>query len=646
MQSTIDKRSGELTTIALSLLIPSPRNVRKTGGADVSELKASIKAQGVLQNLIVCPAENRKGKANGKYEVVGGRRRLQALNELAAEGDISADEEILCRVKPTRDAAEASLAENIAREPMHPADEFEAFKTLVEEGKSVEDVAARFGTSALTVRRRLKLASLHPVLLAQYREDRIGLEQLMALALTDNQAEQLRIWEQSPDWQRDAASLRRLLVAQEIDAQRDPVAKLVGLEAYEAAGGAVRRDLFAEEGSGFIQDPDLLHGLADEKLQAAAEMVRAEGWSWVDVAVRMSGSDLLDFGRCKKTRREMTKAEARKHAALSKSVEELDTKLTQIFGADDDSADDDAVSALETDAETAREALEQFESALADYGPDAFSIGGAVVCVGREGRIEVHRGLIRPQDRRVASRASDTRTGSQDPTSDASTESSTRPQHSAALMLDLTAHRTLAARAVMLDQPRVATAALLHCLVQRVLYDGYTVPSTAVELVTNLADAGLGSQASEGLRSSKATQAIADAHSRWGERVPGDQTKLLPWLIALSDNDLQDLLAFCVAMTLNDVRDTDKEAPLDALAQALSLDMAQWWQPSADGYFLRVTKDSILAAISEGAGAEAAARIKGVSKQELARVAERDLQGSRWLPGPLRSAAANGSEPE
>ena len=92
------------------------------------------------------------------------------------------------------------------------------------------------------------------------------------------------------------------------------------------------------------------------------------------------------------------------------------------------------------------------------------------------------------------------------------------------------------------------------------------------------------------------------------------------------------------------MRDNAKEAPLDALGRALSLDMAQWWQPTADGYFLRVTKESILTAITEGAGADAAARIKGVSKQELARVAERDLQGSRWLPGPLRSAATNDTE--
>jgi ParB family transcriptional regulator, chromosome partitioning protein len=645
MQSTMDQRSGELMTIALSLLVPSPRNVRKTGGTDVGDLKASIKAQGVLQNLIVCPAERRSGKASGKYEVVGGRRRLQALNELAAEGDISPDEEILCRVKPTRDAAEASLAENIAREPMHPADEFEAFKTLVEEGKSVEDVAARFGTSALTVRRRLKLASLHPVLLAQYRESRIQLEQMMALALTDDHAEQLRIWEQAPEWQRDAVSLRRMIVTHEIDAQCDPVAKLVGLDAYEAAGGAVRRDLFAEHGSGFIQDADLLHRLASEKLQAAAEAVRAEGWSWVDVAVRMSGSDLLNFGRCRRERREMTKAEARKHAALAKTAEELDARLTENFGADDESVDDETLSALEADAGAAREALEEFESALEAYGPDAFANAGAVVCVGRSGSIEVHRGLIRPQDRRAAARACKGDSQGSEAQACAEQPSTTRVQHSAALMLDLTAHRTLAARAAMLGQPRVAMAALLHCLVQRVLCDGYAVPSTAVKLVTNMADAGLGSQASEGLRSSKAAQAIADAHTRWRERVPDDHAKLLPWLIAQSDNDLQELLAFCVAMTLNDVRDTDKKAPLDEVAQALSLDMADWWQPTAEGYFRRVTKELILAAIAESAGPEAVARIKGVSKQELARVAERDLQGRGWLPGPLRSVAANDSAP-
>ena len=593
----------------------------------------------MLQNLIVCPHETRKGKPTGRYEVVGGRRRLLALAELASEGDISRDEPIVCRVKPTRDAAEASLAENVARLQMHPADEFEAFKALVDEGKSVDEVAARFGTSPITVRRRMKLASVHPTLLALYRQDGIGLDQLMALAVSDDPDEQLRTWEQAPSWQRDAASLRRVLVSGDIDARRDPLVKLVGLEAYEAAGGAVRRDLFADHDSGFLQDAELLHRLADEKLQAAAEAVRAEGWSWVDVAPRATASDLFAFGRCPKSRRDMTKAEARKHAALTKQADELEAELERLHEeaeAADGDADEDAISALEAQAEAAQEALRTFETALDSYDAEALSMAGAVVCVGHDGCIEVHRGLVRPQDRKATKRAAQSTNRADDAEAQGS-DPPARPQHSAALMLDLTAHRTLAARAAMLDQPRVALAALLHCLVQRVLYDGYGVPVTAVRLVTHAADAGLNSSASDSVKNSKAAQLLADARSRWGERVPGDQAKLLPWLVALGDGELQELFSFCVAMTLNDVRDTDRAGPLDGLAAALSLDMADWWQPTADGYFSRVTKEAILAAIAEGAGPEAAARIKGVSKAELARVAERELEGRRWLPGPLRA---------
>jgi len=209
MQTTsIDQRSGELMTIALSLLVPSPRNVRRTNGTDVSDLKASIEAQGLLQNLIVCPELTKRGKPTGRYEVVGGKRRLAALTALADDGKLSADEEILCRVKPDRDAAEASLAENLHREPMHPADEFEAFQRLVQEGRSIEEVATRFGTSPITVRRRLKLASVHPALIQLYRDDGITLEQLMALAVSDDPDEQLRVWEAAPSWRRDAQFLR------------------------------------------------------------------------------------------------------------------------------------------------------------------------------------------------------------------------------------------------------------------------------------------------------------------------------------------------------------------------------------------------------------------------------------------------------
>ena len=640
MECTIESRSGELLSVPLSRLVASAYNVRKMGGSDVEDLKASIRAQGVLQNLIVCPAHDRKGRATGDYEVVGGQRRLRALQALAKEGEISKEEEILCRVKPTREAAEASLAENVARVAMHPADEFEAFKRLVDEGKGVEEVALRFGTSALTVRRRLRLAGLHPKLIALFREDGITLEQLMALAVSDDQDEQLSVWESVPEWQSDPATLRRMLVEQEIDAARDPLAKLVGLAAYEAAGGPVRRDLFDDEGAGYLQDEALLQRLASEKLDAAAEAVRAEGWSWVEVVPRLGASELFRFDRCCKTRRQLTKAEAKRHGGLEKRVAELDERLEWHFGGEDDLGEE-ALDALEREAEEAREALDTFEKGLEAFGDEAYAMAGAVISVGREGNIEVHCGLVRPGDRKTVARKSngldEGDEGGLDEPTRGPEEEAPRPAHSAALMGELTAQRTLAARAAMLEQPRVALVALVHCLAQRLLYSWHQPAVTAVRLVPNAPEAGLGGQASEQVRSCRAAELLAQAQERWGERMPGEPERLLPWLMALEDVQLHGLLALCVALSLNDVRDSERASPMDGLVRALSLDMAQWWEPTAAGYFSRVTKDTILAAIEEGAGADAAKRIKGVSKAELARVAERELQGKRWLPKPLHA---------
>ena len=629
-EKSMEARSGDLMVVPLSRLVPSPHNVRKTNGTDVNELKASIKAQGVLQNLIVCPALSKRGKPTGHYEVVGGRRRLQALMALASEGEIEADEGIVCRVKPSRDAAEASLAENYHREPMHPADEFEAFHQLVQEGRSVEEVALRLGVSLLTVRRRLKLAHVHPTLVTLYREDEVTMEQLTALAVSDDQEEQLRVWETAPAWRRDAAFLHEALVAQEIDAARDPLARLVGLEAYEAAGGSVRRDLFSEEGTGYVQDTALLTWLATERLDAAAESVRAEGWSWVEVVPRITGGELYRFGRCDRAQRDLTKSEAKKLAALRQRVQHLAAKAM---------ADEDGDDELEAQVDEAQEVLSDFENGLLTFTDEAYATGGALVCVDRSGRIEVHRGLVRPEDR-TGSRMHTSAADSEEGTGGETEKQSVRPTHSAALMLELTAHRTLAARAALLDRPDVAMCALLHCLVQRLIVDGYGPTSSAVRLVPNAPEAGLIVKPGSDLGDARATRLVNAARERWGDRLPGDTQRLLPWLIGLDADARMDLLALCVALTLNDVRDTERSNPLEALCDALQLDMADWWEPTARGYFSRITKDAILSALVDGTGAEVAARIKGVSKGELARVAERELEGKRWLPSPLRSAIA------
>ena len=101
-------------------------------------MAASIYPHGLLQSLVA-----RKDKP-GKYAVVARRRRLLALESLAESGSMKAQTPIPCHVLDDEaDATEISLAENVQREPMHPADEFDAFKALIDKGMPPADVAAR-----------------------------------------------------------------------------------------------------------------------------------------------------------------------------------------------------------------------------------------------------------------------------------------------------------------------------------------------------------------------------------------------------------------------------------------------------------------------------------------------------------------------
>ena len=103
------------------------------------------------------------------------------------------------------------------------------------------------------------------------------------------------------------------------------------------------------------------------------------------------------------------------------------------------------------------------------------------------------------------------------------------------------------------------------------------------------------------------------------------------------------VLAVAVAHTVNTVQSphddasTGRLAAADALARALTLDMANWWQPTAANYFARIKKDQILQAIQEATGAPVKERLRSLKKQALAAEAEKSVTGTRWLPELLRN---------
>ncbi|MDP3165100.1 MAG: ParB/RepB/Spo0J family partition protein [Hydrogenophaga sp.] len=629
----------ELHLIPLSRLRPSSRNVRQSGGTAIPELAASIARVGLLQNLTVITSPDGQW-----FEVVAGRRRLAALKLLVKRHKLAKDHPVPCLLVPDTSARTVSLSENVQREAMTPVDELFAWKALVAEGRSLEDIAADFGVTPLVVKRRLRLANVSPRLLADYQQGAVSLEQLMALAITDDHAAQEAAFYEVPQWQRSPESLRDHLTRDEVDASRDALARFVGVEAYEAAGGGIRRDLFADEKKGvFLTDAGLLEKLARDRLADAAESVRAEGWSWVEVTPRVSSAELHTFQRARRSRREPTKAEAKRIEKLEAEQTRLQDKLDD----EDDDLSDDGAQALHKELDRLGDQLGAMEQALVVYDPGILAMAGAVVSVDPMGAVVVHRGLLR-EARGKALRAQerpipDANSGAEGKPAEAPTS---RGGLSEKLVRRLSAHRTAALQAEVARHPRIALVALVHQLAQRVILSGYgaspvNISSTPQDRLEQHAPDVAEAPAAQGLR------AVREA---WASRLPEDPKALFAELLAMEHDELLSLLALCVGLTVSAIAQRENETPAELLAKAVALDMHCWWTPTAAGYFDHVSKAKALEAVQVFAPGEVQ-RLAKLKKPQIASEAERLAAGSGWLPQMLTGSvqadeALDEQEPE
>jgi ParB family chromosome partitioning protein len=629
-----------LILVPLSQLLPrrSKRNARTTPRLSIPELAASISRIGLLQNLVVILA------ADGEqYEVVAGDRRLTALKLLAKKKRIAVDYEVPCLLVPDASARTVSLAENLLRENMHPADQFEAFAALVKEGRPIEDIAADFGVSPLVVQRRLKLANVSPRLLADYRSGNPGavtLEQLMALTITDDHPAQEAAFYGAPEWQRGASALRERLTEREIDATH-PLVRFAGLDAYTAAGGGIRRDLFAEGDAGtYLTDAALLETLVRCKLDALAGDVRAEGWAWVEAVPHMSYAERQAFQNAPRQRREPSAREARRIASLQTRLDKIDAELEEAYDAEDE--DEDKTEALEPRREQVAGELQAMEDALQGYAPDVRAVAGAIVTLDREGEAVIHRGLLREAEAKALRTlerlrhgfgSAEGEAGSDDDREDA--EQPKAASLSDRLAQRLSAHRTAALQIEFARHPQVALAALVHGLVQTVLQDshyGHDLPLGVSLKVQNRLE-GMAPDWPD----SPATVALRELQQVAGEALPQDSAELFAALLAMEQGELVRLLAVCVAATVDVVTPrATAHQPGAELAQAVGLDMAAWWKPTADGYFQHLPKVAILEAVGEFAPSHAT-RLAKLKKADIASEAERLADGTGWMPAVFKS---------
>ncbi|MBB2984634.1 ParB family chromosome partitioning protein [Paraburkholderia tropica] len=622
-----------LILVPLGQLLPrhSKLNVRKTARRlSIPELAASISRVGLLQNLIVVLA------ADGEhYEVVAGDRRLTALKLLAKKKRIAADHDVPCLLVADASARTVSLAENILREAMHPADQFEAFAALVKEGRPVEDIAADFGVSPLVVQRRLKLANVSPRLMADYRGGDVTLEQLMALTITDDHRAQEAAFYDAPHWQRGSAALRDRLIAREISAAH-PLARFVGLDTYTAAGGQVIRDLFAEDDTGvYLGDPTLLGQLAQARLGTLAADLRAEGWAWVEAVPHVSHADRQAFHTARQHTREPNAREARRIASLQARIERTDAALDAAWEA----GDEDKASSLQARRDALTDNLNAIQSGLLDYTPDVRAVAGAIVTVGPDGEPVTLRGLLREAEARALDTLERLKRGLAGPSSathaDDPGDETDDAEPVAASLTDrlaqrLSAHRTAALQIEVARHPQVALAALVHGMVQVALhgqYCGHDLP-LGVKLTIQDRLAAIAPDWPE----SPAAVALRDMQQAQAASLPTDSDELFAVLLAMPQDALVALLAVCVAPTVDVVTlRASKEAPGKALARAVGLDMATWWKPTAEGYFRHVSKAAILDAARTFAPSDVN-RLAKLKKGDLATEAERLASDTGWMP--------------
>ena len=651
--------------IPFNKLVLSQSNVRRVkAGVSIEEMAESIARRGLIQSLHVRPVLDADGAETGMFEVPAGGRRYRALELLVKQKRLAKTATVPCVIGDANSdilVDEVSLVENMERAPLHPLDQFRAFQAMRDKGMTEEAIAAAFFVNVTVVKQRLRLTSVAPTLLEIYADDGMTLEQLMAFTVSPDHARQEQVWDAIKDsWQKEPYQIRRMLTETAVRAS-DKRAIFVGVDAYEAAGGIVLRDLFQSDDGGWLQDPVLLDRMVAEKLKTTADQIAEEGWKWIEVAVSFPYGHDHGLRELSGTTVNLTDEERATREALREEYERIEAEYSEA---------DELPDAIDQRLGEIEQALEAFENRPVSYDQADIAIAGAFVSLDADGSLSIDRGYVRAEDEPQAEPDGEASGGDQPDTPavqravitiggkpaepDEDEEDGIKPLPER-LVIELTAHRTLALRNALAEHPHVAMTMLLHKLLSDTFI--HTNPSGCLE--ANVRHIFFSAQ-SEELKDSPSAQAVNDRHERWGDHITADDEALWAWLTDLDDGTRLELLALCVSFGVNALFERPNPysgsgvsqhgldvrlAQADRLARATGMDMvAAGWKPTVGNYLGRVTKPRILEAVREGAGERAAQLIDHMKKGDMAKEAERLLADSGWLPEPLRLASIDGDQ--
>ncbi|RVA51430.1 DNA-binding protein, partial [Mesorhizobium sp. M7A.F.Ca.CA.004.09.1.2] len=431
----------------------------------------------------------------------------------------------------------------------------------------------------------------------------------------------------------------------------------VGLDAYEAAGGQVLRDLFQSDDGGWLQDALLLDRLVAEKLQLTADEIANEGWKWIEVAVSFPYGAANGLRELHGTPVDLTDEEQATLGALRDEFDKLQAEYEEADELPDEI--DQRFGELEA-------AICALEARPVHFDPVDIAKAGVFLSVDADGSLLVERGYVKPEDE--ASVAPD---GESDFGAGGTDDGATSVQRAVItiggqpaqpqddeedgikplpdrLIMELTAERTLALRDKLANDPAIAYLAVLHKFVRDV-FSRYRSQGVAMEV--SVRGTVFSAQSAE-LRDTPYAHAVEVRHAAWETRLPGGVDDLWDALAALTDDERAALFAHCASFGVNALYEKadrygngaisahgvqERLTEADHLARVVGLDMVDaGWRPTVGNYLGRVTKARIIEAVREGEGESAAQLIDHLKKDDMAKEAERLLADSGWLPEPLR----------
>lgn len=625
-------------TIPLNKLVASPRNVRRhTDAAADAELKASIAAHGLLQNLVV------RAGPKGKFEVEAGERRRRAMLALAEDKVLPRDHQVTCLVLSADNEAapEASLAENFHRLAMNPADEAQAFAALIEGGATTEQVARRFGLTVRFVEGRLRLATLAPVVFDALAAGEITLDMAKAYGATSDQQIQARVFTEisgayyspTPD------SIRRMVLTGTVRGS-DPRAKLVGRDAYVAAGGRIERELFDNADTESWVDVALLESLATEKMaEEALVLAKQNGLAWVKPTLDPYASHDLVEGLVRLPAEPAPLSEAE-----TARLEELDASWDEHAAVLED--EDSAPEAIEA-AEAAIAAIERETQDIRNRPPvlpdDHKGSAGMILTLSREGKPILQPVFYGTRDEAAADGDDGIEVVSSD--GEAGTRRATLSKR---LVDELAMQRRDVLALHLASDPALALDVMVFTLADADSHDWQARTASTIR-------GGLPGGPLVGFEpaDAAATRALVELRAGLDEtwRSGRDQCERFDRFRALPDEARAAWLGHVVARSLEASLNMSGERRIpfqDHLGALIGIDIAQWWRPTAANYFDRVPKQVILEALGDVGGAELASRYMSVKKADLAASAERIFAGATiaevaereralaWVPEVMR----------